>query len=131
MEFSKRRELINWFSIILLLVVAFIFLRAVGVNMNGGQNNTAIIVSEIKKIGYCNDDFSLMRFNIIEHIGGGRSLYSKFKYNSSNTNEIKKYYHGALERNGWIITKEGNFIKDDLFLELDIENNEVIINIKK
>jgi len=94
------------------------------INLNGGKQKTVAIVTEVKRMGYPSDDFDLQRFNIIDKIGGGRSLYGKYVFNNIDQPSLEKFYKSSLIKNGWI-NKDGHYIKGPLLMDMNVQNNVV------
>lgn len=121
------RNRAEWVSIAILvssLYIATRFIYGHLVSLNRGEQKTATIVTEVKRMGYPSDDFDLQRFNIIDKIGGGRSLYGKYVFNNIDQSSLEKFYKSSLIKNGWI-NKDGRYIKGPLLMNMNVENNIV------
>lgn len=117
-------KILNYIFIVFILYIVLFFFRGRLISMNGGEANTANIVTEVKKIGYPTNDFDLRRFNIIRKINGGRSVYVYYVFSNIEKKDLEKFYYKTLKRQGWKQDRK-IFTKENLAIEMNIKNDEI------
>jgi hypothetical protein len=125
-----RQNKLGIFIVAMFGYIGLNFLYSFLINLNDGEKKLADIIMEVKQLGYPSNDFELKKFNIINGIGGGRSLYSKYVFNKLQKLELNNFYRESLKKNGWNKDNE-KFKKNDIVLQIKIERNIVVWCVNK
>jgi hypothetical protein len=125
---NRNQNIIGYLSIAFLFFVAINFSVSFLQNLNNGEKTMAEIVQEIKYLGQPTQNYCIEKFNIIEKIGGSRSLYCRYAFKDISEHELLVYYHCTLRKNGWKKIKD-TFRKNKFRLTLDVSHKTTSLTI--